>query len=796
MTMRIRFADFRIAGPFWRACRSLARLWKCGWVFCVAFSSLAAGPVLSFHPTRILLQPLAGVRLADLEKFHAAQGFRVLRQFARFGNIQVLQVPPGLSVAQALARYQRSGWVKYAEPDYQVFPALTPNEPAFADGTLWHLSNTGQNGGLAGADIHAAAGWDLQNTASNVIVAIVDTGVRYTHQDLASNMWINPAVTASNGVNYLHGADLADGTGDPIDLIGHGTEVAGVVGAVGNNGVGTVGVAWKIQIMACRYTTDTGQGFTSDIVASIDYALTNGANIINASFTSSGYSQAMYDAINRCRSAGLIVVAAAGNFSSDNDVSPCYPAGYDLDNVVAVAATTSTDALAYYSDYGAATVGLAAPGTDIFTTLNSSDSSYGAVSGTSFAAPITAGAIALLEAHYPAENYRQILNRLYAGVDPLPSLAGKCVTGGRLDLSQALAPTVISDFTPSVPAGAVPLTVFFTNFACGSITNWNWDFGDGTPSSVPNPSHTFYWQSNFAVSLTVTDNTGRSSTKTETIAAIGNYRITPGAFQWIDPAAMPLVALNCAVVSPPQALPFPFNFYGSNYNQVYIGAAGLIGFDGLDFYNDNTDLPNPAPPHNIICPLWDAWLDPCQGGAVYFGTVGSAPNRKAVISWVSVPSSLYPGDTFTFQVWLEEATQQIQFQYLNAQPGSQNGDAGGAFATIGVEHSSGLAASQYSYAGSLLLTNGQAILFIPTSSDAYRYPPAVSVLGFQPDTANLQLSVQGVPGGSYILQASGDLTAWTPVATNSPSATNGSVIFTDPQAGQFGRRFYRAAVVP
>ena len=570
MTMRFKFRGFRIPPAVRRACRSLARLWKWGggrtkffggrgvalrrpdgsasrpyhgkrrilscaqWglAFCLAFSSLAAGPVLSFHPTHILIKPLDGARLADLEKFHAAQGFRVVRQFARFGNIQVLQVPKDLTVAQAIASYQRSGWVKYAEPDYQVFPALTPDEPAYADGTLWHLNNTGQNGGLAGADIHAAAGWDLQNTASNVIVAIVDTGVRYTHEDLSANMWNNPEVIASNGVDYLHGADLADNTGDPIDLIGHGTEVAGVVGAVGNNGLGTVGVAWQVQIMACRYTSDSGQGLTSDILACIDYALGNGANIINASFTSSGYSQAMYDAINSCRSAGLIVVAAAGNFSSDNDVSPYYPAGYNLDNVVSVAATTSTDDLSSYSDYGPTTVALAAPGDEIYTTLNSADSAYGTVSGTSFAAPMTAGTIALLEAHYPAENYRQILNRLYAGVDPLPSLAGRCVTGGRLDLSKALAPTVISDFTPSVPAGAVPLTVAFTNFACGNITNWAWDFGDGTQSGLPNPSHTFYWQSNFAVSLTVTDNTGSSSTKTRTIAAVGDYLMTPGAYQW------------------------------------------------------------------------------------------------------------------------------------------------------------------------------------------------------------------------------------------------------------------------
>src|SRR5439155_453265 len=220
---------------------------------------------------------------------------------------------------------------------------------------------------------------------------------------------------------------------------GHGTHVSGTIGAIGNNNVGVVGVAWKVQIMACKFLDSTGNGFISDAVKCIDYARSKGARVINASWgTTTFTSQALRDAIDSARQAGIIWVAACGNSSEDNAVDPIYPASYDLDNIISVAATTRTDDLAFFSNYGATTVDLGAPGAAIFSCWNGSDSDYRYYDGTSMAAPHVTGTCALLMAHFPNDNYQQIINRILSNVDPLPSLAGKCRSGGRLNLLKAL----------------------------------------------------------------------------------------------------------------------------------------------------------------------------------------------------------------------------------------------------------------------------------------------------------------------------------------------------------------------
>ena len=272
--------------------------------------------------------------------------------------------------------------------------------------------------------------------------------MRYTHEDLADNMWVNPDEIPGNGldddgdgyVDDVHGINVIANTGDPNDDHGHGTHVSGTVGGVGNNSVGVVGVAWKVQIMACKFLDASGSGFISDAVKCIDYARSKGAKVINASWGSTSFtSQALHDAIDNLRQAGIIFVAAAGNSAQDNGVNPIYPASYDLDNIISVAATTRNDDLAVFSNYGATTVDLGAPGDPIFSCWNGSDSDYRYFQGTSMAAPHVTGTCALLMAHYPNDNYQQIINRILSNVDPLPSLEGKCVSGGRLNLQKALS---------------------------------------------------------------------------------------------------------------------------------------------------------------------------------------------------------------------------------------------------------------------------------------------------------------------------------------------------------------------
>jgi subtilisin family serine protease len=406
---------------------------------------------LEYRTDQILIQPKAGNRTL-LTAFHAAHEAKVRHTFDRAGGIQVITLPAGETVKTFLARYRQSGLVEFAEPDYLVHADATlPNDPKFLDGTLWGLNNYGQNGGTAHADIDAPEGWDVLTTASNIVVAVLDTGIRATHEDLASNLWVNP----SDGG---HGFNAFTGTNDPTDDNNHGTWVAGVLGAMGNNGKGVAGVAWQVRMMACKCLDNTGSGSDSTVIACINYAEANGAKIINASFDSPNFSQAVSNAIVTARDAGIIWVASAGNNSHNIDVTPSYPSCDAIDNIVSVAYTTRTDALGGLSNYGATNVALAAPGDQIYTTHRTSDTAYYppagfgiSLAGTSFSAPYVSGALALMLAKYPAENYQQIIQRLLKATDPLPSLAGKCVTGGRLNLKKALNPPI---WLSSVAAGA------------------------------------------------------------------------------------------------------------------------------------------------------------------------------------------------------------------------------------------------------------------------------------------------------------------------------------------------------
>jgi subtilisin family serine protease len=401
-----------------------------------------------FHPTRVLVKGKSG---RDLSQLHARCGHRLLRR-VRDLQMDIVEIPRPGGVLEAVAAYQASGEVEFAEPDYILRAANVPDDPGYADGTLWALHNTGQSGGKAGADLGAVQAWDVQTSASNVIVAVVDSGIRYTHEDLAANMWVNPGEVAGNNadddadgyVDDIHGINAVDGTGDPWDDNGHGTHVAGIIGAVGNNGVGTVGVAWNVQLMACKFMDASGEGATSDAVICIDYARRHGAHVINASWGGPSSSSALRSALSRAQSEGIIFVAAAGNDSQNIDNKPSYPASYSLDNVVTVAATTRSDVLASYSNFGAKRVALAAPGSQIYSTWNTSDSSYAVESGTSMATPYVSGVFALTKARFPNDTYSQLIQRVLAAVDPLSGLTGKCVSGGRVNLRNALGAPLIT----------------------------------------------------------------------------------------------------------------------------------------------------------------------------------------------------------------------------------------------------------------------------------------------------------------------------------------------------------------
>src|SRR6266700_2815635 len=548
-----------------------------------AQANIQPGGVAGARGDRILVKPNPG---ADLTQLNAALGTRVLSTFAAIGGLQTLELAAGADAQSLIALYQQSGLVEYAEPDFIVEASLAPNDPRYLDGSLWGLHNTGIYGGVPGADIRAPEGWDTQSTASNIIVAVIDTGARFTHEDLAANMWVNPGESgrdalgldkSTNGmdddgdgfIDDVHGINAILGTGIPWDDHGHGTHVSGTIGAVGNNGLGVVGVAWNVQLMACKFLDATGHGSVSDAITCIDYARKKGANIINASWgdyltapfngilpdlhNNPPKSQALHDAIASARDAGILFVAACGNDGTDNDAHPLYPASYtDLDNIIAVAATDRTDTRAWFSNYGATTVALGAPGAAIFSCWNGSDSDYRYLDGTSMAAPHVAGVCALVWSYSPANTYSQIRNRVLSNTDPLPSLAGKCVSGGRLNLQKALGstPGVTAKFTASLTSGTAPLTVQFTDRSSGNITSWRWNFGDSTPASTErNPTHIYLTAGTFTASLTVTGVSGSTSSKSQTIQVnnpiglLATSSTSPGGLTQSSPTLSPATAL-------------------------------------------------------------------------------------------------------------------------------------------------------------------------------------------------------------------------------------------------------------
>lgn len=401
--------------------------------------TLIINPPPAFRDDRILVMPKPE-RFAAVYDLHAQHGVTVLAAFPGVGGLQCVSVPVGESVQGLIAKYQSSGEVAYAEPDYLRYLNAVPNDPKYADGTLWALNNTGQSGGTVDADIDAPEAWDVRRFASNTIVAVLDSGIRYTHEDLAANMWINP-----NGGGC--GFNSITGTTNVMDDNGHGTLVSGVLGAVGNNGKGVTGVAWRVQLMAGKCFDGGGNSSDSYIIGAIDYARTNGAKVMVAAFDSTGYSSSLSNAIYAARESGIIFVTSVGNNTANIDAVPRYPACYDIDNVVTVTATTRNDGLLSVANYGATNVDLAAPGESIHTTWSPTDNFYTSLfSGTSYAAPYVAGAFALMKEKFPAETHQQLISRVLNGVDPLASLTGKCRTGGRLNLRKALSPPITLAF--------------------------------------------------------------------------------------------------------------------------------------------------------------------------------------------------------------------------------------------------------------------------------------------------------------------------------------------------------------
>jgi subtilisin family serine protease len=695
---------------------------------------------------------------AQMSALQQEMGAYVLESTQKLG-IQLLKLN-GMSAAEAIAKYSNNPLIEYIEPNYTLHVDAIPNDPSFNQ--LWGLHNTGQAGGTPDADIDAPEAWDITQ-GNGVVVGVIDTGVDYNHPDLVNNMWVNSGETAGDGIDNdgngfiddVYGYDFANNDGNPFDDNNHGTHVAGTIAAQGNNNVGVIGVAPDAQIMALKFLGASGSGSLFNAIQAIEYATMMGADLTNNSWGGGGFSQALKDAI----AAGPLFVAAAGNSGLNTDLTPSYPASYDLDNIISVAASDRNDQIAGFSNYGATSVDLGAPGVSVYSTI--SGGGYASFSGTSMASPHVAGVAALLMSQDSTLTAQQVKDRILDYADPIASLQGKTLTGARLNAYNSLTQTAPSP-------GEIEGTI------------WNDLDGDGTQDidEATLSDWTVYLDQNQNGTLdagetsTVTDVNGDYSF---TNVAPGTYTVaqvmqpdwmqtSPTAvdynwsdsnqaggpdFNWVDISGIGTAVTLFDDTSVDVALPFNFSFFGQDKTSVKIASNGYLTFgtNGTDYTND--PVPNSAAPNDVIAPFWDD-LNPGAGGSVYYHY--NATEEQFIVQYQNV-QRFGTGGSLTFQTILD-SDGSILFQYDNL-IGTLNS------ATVGLENSNGSDGVQVAY-NQNYLSNDLAISFNPFTTPQ----PHTIFVGSGAIVSDLNFGNQQVIPPNWSFET-GDFTDWETIGETS-----------------------------
>jgi len=453
---------------------------------------------------------------------HAQVGAEPIKTLSALGhtNIQLVQIPAETSVQQAVQSYLSIEGITYAEPNYILERQKTPNDPEYAK--LWGMNT-----------IMAQAAWEYTTGSKEVIVAVVDSGVDYTHEDLKANMWHNPGEIPGNGIDddgngYIddyYGWNFVNNNADPMDMYGHGTHVAGTIGAVGNNGVGIAGVNWNVSIMAVKGLNSSGNGTIFNLISAIIYASYMGADVINNSWGGGSAKSAILE--ETVRKSPAVVVFAAGNENRNLDTTP-NAQSISGPNVILVAAADENGNPASFTNYGKKTVQVAAPGVSIYSTAP--NNKYEFDTGTSMAAPHVSGLAALMKAANPNLTAAEIKNIIMETVTPGAQWSERTTAGGIINAANAMAKVHEQDlkasFTIDVTEGYAPLSIRVTDTSKGNPISWTWDFGDGTPpKSGKTATHTYTNAGIQTITLHISDGT-KSSRATETITVRPKASIT------------------------------------------------------------------------------------------------------------------------------------------------------------------------------------------------------------------------------------------------------------------------------
>ncbi len=411
------------------------------------FNKLILISILAFVSNAVFAEYVPGELIVKVKKSSSISSYAKVSDIAG-SDLKVIKLDKNKDVLQAAAELAQNPDVEYAQPNYVYHISATPNDTRLGD--LWGIKNTGQsvtsatytnNPGNSGDDINAEDAWDLITDCRSIIVGVIDTGVKYTHEDLVDNMW-------DGGSSYPnHGWDFYNSDNNPLDDNGHGSHVSGIIGASGNNNKGVAGVCWMTNIMALKAFNAAGDGSTSTIISAISFAIDHGANVLNASFNLYGTADsALSAAVTDAEQAGILIVSAAGNgdgtpgssgYNVDSSTKT-YPCCFTQDNILCVAAIDQKFQKASFSNYGVTSVDVAAPGTNVWSTWNTSNSAYALENGTSMATPYSVGLAALVWANNPTFTYLDVKNAVVYGGAAVSSMDGNTVSGNVINAYNAL----------------------------------------------------------------------------------------------------------------------------------------------------------------------------------------------------------------------------------------------------------------------------------------------------------------------------------------------------------------------